>query len=493
MALLLHGDDMVKREVGSSNDVDGVKVHRMLYEAAEDGGWRGEAYATTTTTRFMACRKDESLTHLRAAVGHAREASSDPAKVSHRKVAGSLPPLSSSAADGSLTYREIAGVLASEGVDVLIASGLTTVEEGRAAARAAMEVRKKLWIYYTMADDDELRLRSGDDVATAVAGAVAAGHGIVEGVGIHVGIHGRFVETVTATIDAVVNGAAVGTVTHIIASADAGGSTSRDVDHAAEWIRRGVTVVGGCGPAHIHAVARRISSKAFIPRLPALVKDLLDVGGIFGLPDLASFGSTGLVDVRRFAEDSGADYCSSPRLFWWSRWPADVPQGTIITSPTDVQTHVNHAVGVFRNNNNLDHTVADRIDQAATHIAQWFLAKATKLNSPVFSHDISSATLLRVAAEQIYTLAILHLPKVLLRRIHAYIRHDLSSFHGHLFHYKTTGGTPLGARKGCGIITDDGLALGVEALLLRRSSPDLRRSIILLSDLPRGHGGPYRG
>lgn len=91
-------------------------------------------------------------------------------------IAGSLPPLGGSyrpelvgPPDELLAgYRELAGLLA-PGVDILLGETLSTAREGRAAATAAAETGRPVWISWSLEDEPTGRLRSGETLKEALA------------------------------------------------------------------------------------------------------------------------------------------------------------------------------------------------------------------------------------------------------------------------------------------------------------------------------------
>jgi S-methylmethionine-dependent homocysteine/selenocysteine methylase len=97
--------------------------------------------------------------------------------ISNRRVAiaGSLPPLRGSyrpdrvgpeAVIESL-YREQAELLA-PAVDLLLCETMSSAVEGRAAARAACQTGKPVWVSWTLHEDRSGRLRSGETVGQAI-------------------------------------------------------------------------------------------------------------------------------------------------------------------------------------------------------------------------------------------------------------------------------------------------------------------------------------
>lgn len=198
-------------------------------------------------------------------------------------IAGSLPPLGWSympelvqAYEQNLAdYRQIVAFDAPH-VDLFIAETMSTVDEARAAATAAAESGKPVWVSWTLADepgaDGKVRLRSGETLADAFAAlqglpvsaylfncclpeVVSDGMGDLTAAAPRSGAYANAFEPITqayapgATIEAI------------------GNRTDLDPDAYAEramgWIAQGAQIVGGCcetTPAHIAEMARRISS-----------------------------------------------------------------------------------------------------------------------------------------------------------------------------------------------------------------------------------------
>lgn len=115
------------------------------------------------------------------AVELAREARDRAGKKGVR-VAGSLPPLLASYEPNAQNparmereYAEIADALGA--VDLFICETMSSAAEARAAARAGAMRAKPVWIAWTLRDEGDGRLRSGESVAEAVA-AVAGIPGV---------------------------------------------------------------------------------------------------------------------------------------------------------------------------------------------------------------------------------------------------------------------------------------------------------------------------
>ncbi|RST83816.1 homocysteine S-methyltransferase [Aquibium carbonis] len=191
-------------------------------------------------------------------------------------IAGCLPPLFGSYAP-KLTipfeesvdlYRRIVAEEAGR-VDLFLCETMASAQEGLAAATAAAESGKPVWISWTLTDDGAPGLRSGETIAQAAA-AVA-----------HLPIAARLVncsrpETVDAafgdlaalggTVGAYANGFTAvealkhgGTVDVLSAREDLGPDSY--ASFAMGWVKRGATIVGGCcevGPEHIARLRDRL-------------------------------------------------------------------------------------------------------------------------------------------------------------------------------------------------------------------------------------------
>ena len=194
-------------------------------------------------------------------------------------VAGSLPPLNGSYrpdrvwpfAKAAPLYREQAEILAPF-VDLFICETMSSAAEAVAAASAACETGKPVWISYTLHEDRSGHLRSGETIAEAVE-ALAG-----------LPISGFLAnccapEAITAALPALkATGAAytggyANTFTPVPETWTLDGSepadglldlrTDLDPDaylaHVVNWWATGATVVGGCcgtRPAHIAHIAQ---------------------------------------------------------------------------------------------------------------------------------------------------------------------------------------------------------------------------------------------
>ncbi len=191
-------------------------------------------------------------------------------------IAGCLPPLFGSYAP-KLTisyqatldiYRRIVAEQADH-VDLILCETMASAEEAHAAATAACEAGKPVWVSWTLAEEPGARLRSGEALVEAAA-AVA-----------HLPLAARLVncsrpETIDAALAALKGlGAPVGAYANGFTATDAlkhGGTVDvlharHDLDPAAYaefatgWVEAGLDIVGGCcevGPAHIAALRDRL-------------------------------------------------------------------------------------------------------------------------------------------------------------------------------------------------------------------------------------------
>lgn len=198
---------------------------------------------------------------------------------SHARIAGSLPPLSWSYRPGLVEafarnledYRKIVEV-GRDHVDLFICETMSTSEEARAAATAACESGKPVWVSWTLSESlsegGSARLRSGETITEAISALSG------------LDIHGLLVNCSTPEVTAAAmpelarDGRAFGGYANAF-SADLSqygpGETVEVIEnrtdlnpesyakHVLQWVEAGATIVGGCcqtGPAHIAEVKR---------------------------------------------------------------------------------------------------------------------------------------------------------------------------------------------------------------------------------------------
>ena len=92
------------------------------------------------------------------------------------RIAGCLSPLFGSYhPELTISFEETLGIYRrivaqqAERVDLMLCETMASAEEARAAAIAASESGKPVWVSWTLADDGQPRLRSGETLATAAA------------------------------------------------------------------------------------------------------------------------------------------------------------------------------------------------------------------------------------------------------------------------------------------------------------------------------------
>lgn len=196
-------------------------------------------------------------------------------------IAGCLPPLFGSY-HPSLTipfdealaiYRRIVAQEA-ERVDLMLCETMASAEEARAAATAAAESGRPVWVSWTLADDGPPRLRSGETLATAADALAdippaarlvncsqpeAIGAAIPELVALG-GTVGAYANAFTA-VDRLKHG---GTVDVLAAREDL--DPAAYAEFALGWVAGGATIVGGCcevGPAHIAVLRDRLRGAGY--------------------------------------------------------------------------------------------------------------------------------------------------------------------------------------------------------------------------------------
>jgi S-methylmethionine-dependent homocysteine/selenocysteine methylase len=195
-------------------------------------------------------------------------------------IAGSLPPLRGSYRPdlvGPLNeilpqYREQVELLAPY-VDLFICETMSSAAEGLAAATAAAESGKRVWVAWTLDEDRSGNLRSGESVAQAAAAIT------------HLPIAGFLAnccapESISAAMPglASLGRGAVGGYANAFRPVPADWVMERDgllplredldpedyAGHAALWHAAGARIVGGCcgtGPAHIARLRRMMDER----------------------------------------------------------------------------------------------------------------------------------------------------------------------------------------------------------------------------------------
>ncbi len=189
-------------------------------------------------------------------------------------IAGSLPPLRGSYRPDLVgpreeiepLYQEQAELLAPH-VDLLICETMSSVAEGRAAARAAGRAGKPVWVAWTLHEDRSGRLRSGETITEAIASMADLA---VEGCLVNccapesiTRVMPRLAESGARWVGGYANSfEPVPEDWTLDGESESDGllALREDLDpenyarHCADWLRAGATVIGGCcgiRPAHI--------------------------------------------------------------------------------------------------------------------------------------------------------------------------------------------------------------------------------------------------
>ncbi len=203
------------------------------------------------------------------------------AGVEQVRIAGSLPPLYGSYKPDNAppfeqalaTYRAV--VAAQSGtVDLFLCETMSSIHEATAAATAACESGKPVWVALSVDDELTGTLRSGETIADARAAlrpfnieallincslpeAVDAAWPHMRDVGLPVGAYANgFTSIMTMEF-----GTNVGALQ---ARQDLGPAAY--ADFAMNWVNDGATIIGGCceiTPAHIKALASRLQQAGY--------------------------------------------------------------------------------------------------------------------------------------------------------------------------------------------------------------------------------------
>lgn len=193
-------------------------------------------------------------------------------------IAGCLPPLLGSyrpdiTPDPETALAEYRRIVAAQAphVDVFLAETMPNAAEALAAATAAVECAKPVWVSWTLNDGGDPHLRSGESVAEAAAAlahlpiaahlvncchpeSVDAALPALAALDVPVGAYANGFVSVASLVPG-------GTVAALAAREDLGPDAY--ADFALGWVRAGATLLGGCcevGPAHIARLASRLEA-----------------------------------------------------------------------------------------------------------------------------------------------------------------------------------------------------------------------------------------
>jgi S-methylmethionine-dependent homocysteine/selenocysteine methylase len=231
---------------------------------------------STTRSRFEVFNTQDQFEWLQNRAIEVAKRARDAAGVD-AAIAGCLPPLVGSykpettPPDGAALaeYRELAQIQADH-VDVFLCETMSNIREAKAAATAACETGKPVWVALTLADDST-RLRSGETVSEAAA---ALAHLPIQALLANccppemiTASMGEFAETNLPTggyangFTSIADGFVLGETVDML-----GTRTDLDPDayaeHAMTWVAAGARIIGGCcetGPGHIARMAERLT------------------------------------------------------------------------------------------------------------------------------------------------------------------------------------------------------------------------------------------
>jgi S-methylmethionine-dependent homocysteine/selenocysteine methylase len=237
---------------------------------------------STTPTRFARFGTSDQFVPLQRRAMDLARAARD-AVGTDAAIAGCLPPLVGSYNPQLLPdydtllaeYRQIAGIEA-EHVDLFLCETLSKADEARAAAVAAAETGRPVWVAWTLSEtlagDGSVRLRSGETIDQAIAA--------LDGVEVQAHLLNCCPpETITAGMPDLARGGrpyggyangftpipdgfVLGTTVDMLGRRTDLGPAAY-ADHAIGWVDAGASIVGGCcetGPAHIAEIARRLEA-----------------------------------------------------------------------------------------------------------------------------------------------------------------------------------------------------------------------------------------
>jgi S-methylmethionine-dependent homocysteine/selenocysteine methylase len=235
---------------------------------------------TATPQRLERDGTTEHFVELHEKAGWAALQARSIGGVSNIKIAGCLPPLVASyrpeavlSFDESLaTYRQLAAIQ-EPFCDLFICETMSSIVEAKAACQAAKEVKKPVWLAFTVKDDASRQLRSSESLADAVSAllalkpdaillncsapeAISLCWPILQSADIPVGAYANGF----TSVDTLYPG---DTVTKLEKRKDL--SPLEYVKHAQKWVQRGASIVGGCceiGPEHIKALNMSLKAQS---------------------------------------------------------------------------------------------------------------------------------------------------------------------------------------------------------------------------------------
>ena len=201
-------------------------------------------------------------------------------------IAGALPPLKGSFRPDLVgeydeierLYREQAKILAPH-VDLLLCETMSSAREGRAAASAACQTGRPVWVAWTLHEDRSGRLRSGESIADAAATLedlkveaylvnCCAPESITAALPYLVETGVQFIGGYANTFEPIPNNWELADDENNDSSLDLRQDLGPDryAEHVAQWLDKGANIVGGCcgtRPVHIARMHELISRTQF--------------------------------------------------------------------------------------------------------------------------------------------------------------------------------------------------------------------------------------
>uniref|UniRef100_A0A7S3JQ91 Hcy-binding domain-containing protein n=1 Tax=Aureoumbra lagunensis TaxID=44058 RepID=A0A7S3JQ91_9STRA len=486
-------------------------VHEAFYQSIESVGWDGEIVATTNS--FVATPyhwrdeqdKDGWIEHVRAAAKCAKGAAKKSIKT-NRLVAGCLPPLGECYSTPNEPkekleewYTQIIEALGE--VDILLAETLSSSVEAEAAIAAAMHKQQnchvRIGCCFTLADDTNCRLRSGEWLEVAAARVMSTGKISFLGVNccsvlatdaaidllsdiiashdpsckllVYTNAFARSTSDWLASID---RADAQTKAAHLaeFCGYSTGISPQIYAKHIINWYVRGATAFGGCcgtTPIHMHAIANSLIS--------------------FSTDDKCQKKNSVAIDVLKLLDPLTRTYHKAWRVFSRRRWrPRTYP--VLFTDSSTLRRSLESIINLI--DDDADMSLVSRVQEHITLRFNTEACASSRLGASLIGiRKFDAAYLDAFASDQINSLAVsftkkpddcddddenvdssrqkqatsftIRLPTTALVLVYAYIHDDLTPFAGNYFHYLRYSDSAV-TISGVGVITREGCAVGIE-------------------------------
>ena len=236
---------------------------------------------------------DVLLERLLVAACNTATAARDARPNSEVQIAGCLPPLAESYRydlvadyeDNLRNYRTICSVIAPR-CDILLCETMSTIEEAVAAATAAAEHDKPIWVAFTL-DECEPTLRNGEAIVDAVA---ALAHLPVAAMLFNCTSPESISAAMPLLRDAPGRPPLIGGYANGFLTTKEGSGEYRDLSEAeyyefvSQWMDSGALCAGGCCgifPRHIDHMHKRFTGQEIVERSPSSAVPMT-IGGVDG-------------------------------------------------------------------------------------------------------------------------------------------------------------------------------------------------------------------